>query len=331
MEKLNWINLYTTDAAFNLAAEEYIFEKLPKDRAWFMLWQNDRAVIIGRYQNTRAEINEEYLRANGIKPVRRLSGGGAVYHDLGNLNFTFITDAGDSETLDMRLFCEPIAAALEQMGVNAEINGRNDITIDGKKFSGNAQYIKDGRTMHHGTIMFSSDLSVLGNALKADPAKLESKGIKSVRSRVTNVSEHVRGDMSLEEFRALLIKYVAEEQGGEEYRLSKEDIAAIEKLRDEKYALDEWNYGKSPKGILRREEYIPGCGKLGAYMTVEHDRIETLEFRGDFFSKKDPSELAEKLQGAVPDREGIMKILESVDTEEYFLGAGKENLLKLLV
>lgn len=330
MGRLNWINLYTTDAAFNLAAEEYVFERLPRDRSYFMLWQNDRAVIIGRYQNARAEINEKYIGENGIKVVRRLSGGGAVYHDLGNLNFTFVTDADGEARIDMKVFCEPIAAALREMGAPAEINGRNDITIDGRKISGNAQYMRSGRVMHHGTLMFVSDLEAVEGALNADPAKLESKGIKSVRSRVGNIRDYLP-DIELEEFRRRLIEKISAENESGEYRFSDEDIAEIERMKREKYDLDEWNFGKSPQGVLRRKEYIPGCGKIEVYMTAERDRIASLEFRGDFFSKKEPSELAEKLRGAVPDRDGIMEVLNSVDTEEYFLGAGKEDILKLLL
>ena len=160
-QKLSYLNLYTTDPAWNLAAEQYVFDRLPRDRTYFMLWQNDNAIIIGKHQNTAAEINEQFVRENGVRVVRRLSGGGAVYHDMGNLNFTFIADAGDMESINFRLFCRPVVAALAKIGVTAEINGRNDMTIDGQKFSGNSQYLKEGRVMHHGTIMFDSNLDLV--------------------------------------------------------------------------------------------------------------------------------------------------------------------------
>ena len=152
--KLSYLDLMTTDPSYNLAMEQYVFDCLPRDRMYFMLWQNDNAIIVGKYQNTIAEINEEAVRERGIRVVRRLSGGGAVYHDMGNLNFTFITDVGESNALNLKLFCEPVVRTLATLGVKAEVNGRNDITIDGKKFSGNSQYIRQGRVMHHGTIMF---------------------------------------------------------------------------------------------------------------------------------------------------------------------------------
>ena len=154
--RLSYLNLYTTDPAWNLAAEQYVFDALPRDRTYFMLWQNDNAIIIGKHQNAAAEIDQQFVRENGVRVVRRLSGGGAVYHDMGNLNFTFIADAGSMESINFKLFCQPVVAALAALGVQAEVNGRNDMTINGQKFSGNSQYLKEGRVMHHGTIMFRS-------------------------------------------------------------------------------------------------------------------------------------------------------------------------------
>ena len=201
---MNYLNLFTTDPAFNLAVEEYVFDYLPKDRMYVMLWQNDNAIIIGKNQNTLAEINESYVREQGIRVVRRLSGGGAVYHDMGNLNFTVIADA-QGENLDFGRFCALVVKALQRVGVQAEINGRNDMTIDGKKFSGNAQYLRQGRVMHHGTILFDSNASVLANALQVDEAKIQAKGVKSVRSRVTNVRPCLPEDMTLPQFRQIQI------------------------------------------------------------------------------------------------------------------------------
>ena len=194
---LTVINLYTTDAAFNLAAEQHVFENLPRDRDYLMLWQNANAVIIGKYQNTLAEINTTYIEEHHIQVIRRLSGGGAVYHDLGNLNYTFITDARENEGVNLRSFCEPVVQALRSLGVPAEINGRNDITVEEKKISGNAQYLRNGRVMHHGTLLFDSDLSVVGEALRVDPQKISAKGIHSVRSRVTNIRPYLREDIPI--------------------------------------------------------------------------------------------------------------------------------------
>ena len=205
---LRYINLTTTDPAFNLAAEQYVFENLPKDRSYFMLWQNDNAVIIGKYQNTLAEINLPYVEQHNIRVVRRLSGGGAVFHDLGNLNYSFISDTGSSENLNLRLFCEPVVRALAELGVHAEINGRNDMTVDGKKFSGNAQYLRGGRVLHHGTILYNSDHSVIGEALHVDQSKIAAKGIPSVRSRVTNLLPYFPKGTTLSDFRAALLAHL---------------------------------------------------------------------------------------------------------------------------
>ena len=191
----NYLDLTTTDPHWNLALEQYVFDRLPRDRSYFLLWQNDRSVIIGKHQNTPAEIDLPYVEAQGIQVVRRLSGGGAVYHDLGNLNFTFITDGEGAGTLDFALFCRPVVRVLESFGVSAQISGRNDITVCGKKFSGNSQYTREGRVMHHGTILFDSDLDAVTRALRVDEEKIRSKGVPSVRSRVTNLKEHLPPDV----------------------------------------------------------------------------------------------------------------------------------------
>ena len=311
--KLSYLDLMTTDPSYNLAMEQYVFDCLPRDRMYFMLWQNDNAIIVGKYQNTIAEINEEAVRERGIRVVRRLSGGGAVYHDMGNLNFTFITDVGESNALDLKLFCEPVVRTLATLGVKAEVNGRNDITIDGKKFSGNSQYIRQGRVMHHGTIMFDSDLSVVSEALRVDPTKIQTKGIRSVRSRVTNVAEHLPEKVTLPEFRRILLENILKENPGEAYPLTQDDLAAVEKLRAERYATWDWNYGFSPVCTMLRRRRVDGCGMIEAYITVEHGKIAALSFKGDFFSASEPDELAAHFVGCTPDRAGYEKALGDVD------------------
>ena len=330
MQKLGYINLYTTDPSFNLAAEQYVFDSLPKDRMWFMLWQNDNAVIIGKYQNALAEIDLPYVEEHGIRVVRRLSGGGAVYHDLGNLNFTFVADAGDMEQLNMRIFCEPIVRALGHLGVSAQINGRNDITIDGKKFSGNSQYLRCGRVMHHGTIMFDSNLDVVTKALKVDPTKIESKGIKSVRSRVTNIRPYLPGSITLGEFRRALLGSILEDTPGEEYSFTEDELSAIRAIAEERYGTWEWNFGRSPECTIKKAARIPGCGKVEAYISADHGVIRAVSFSGDFFSTADPAELAQNFIGRIPDREGYLAALSGADVSKYFTGLEKEQLLALL-
>ena len=331
MAELSWLDLYTTDPAFNLAAEQYVFDCLPRDRSYFMLWQNDNAVIIGKYQNTQAEINEKYVREHGIRVVRRLSGGGAVYHDLGNLNFTFIGDAGSLNELDLSLFCRPVIRALSGLGIRAELNGRNDMTIDGKKFSGNAQYMRGGRIMHHGTLMFDSDLRVLTNALNVDPSKIESKGMKSVRSRVTNIKDYAPIGTTLADFRKALIRSIAQEAGGTQYVLNDADLAAIRKICDTRYALWDWNYGKSPAGTIKRSMRFDGCGRIDVTMETEHGCISSLAFRGDFFSTVEPSVLSDRLLGTAYDSESLRDAIKNESISDYFKGLTAEQFIELMI
>ena len=328
--KLSYLDLYTTDPAWNLAVEQVVFDRLPRDRAYLMLWQNDNAIIIGKHQNALAEIDQAYVDAHGIAVVRRLSGGGAVYHDMGNLNFTFITDAADTEHLNFRLFCQPVVDTLAELGVHAEINGRNDITIDGKKFSGNSQYIRQGRVMHHGTILFDSNLDVVSHALRVDPTKIRAKGVSSVRSRVTNVREHLPGHIDLPTFRAVLLRHILAATPGEPYTLTADDLAAVEELRRTRYAAYEWNFGTSPRCTLSKRRRVEGCGTVEVYLTVERGLITDAVFRGDFFSAVEPEELARHLIGLRPMAEDYARTLDGVDVGRYFTGLTNEQFLEIL-
>ena len=327
--KLSYLDLTTTDPAWNLAAEQYVFDCLPKDRMYFMLWRNDRAIIIGKHQNTLSQINERYVKEKDVRVVRRLSGGGAVYHDLGNLNFTFIADAAQRDQLDMQLFCQPVLQTLRALGVDAQVNGRNDMTIGGKKFSGNSQYVKNGRVMHHGTILFNSDLEAVQQALNVDPEKIKAKGVDSVRSRVTNVAEHLQG-ADLEKFRQLLLQNVLQQNPGESYEFTPEDLVQIEKLRQERYAAWQWNYGASPACTLHKKARFEGCGTVEAYLNVVHGRIENAAFYGDFFSVTEPTELAQLLVGCRPEREDYEKILQNTEVSRYFVGMTPAQFLELM-
>ena len=316
----------STDAEFNLALEQYVFDEMDPSREYFMLWQNASAIIVGKNQNTVEE--------NGIQVVRRLSGGGAVYHDMGNLNFTFIRHGGDTANMDLHAFCRPIAAALQQLGVDAQVNGRNDITIDGRKFSGNSQYVKRGRIMHHGTLMFDSDLSVVGQCLQVSKDKIESKGVKSVRSRVTNIREHLPegSNISLEEFWQTLIRFMEADAGSmERYEFTPEDLARVEEIRQARYGQWQWNYGYSPRYSLRKERRIEGVGKILISMEVKDGRLEQVEFYGDYFGSEDGSDVAAVLQGCNMERQALMDRLAQVDVERYFHRLTREQLVDILL
>ncbi len=327
---MTFIDVPTTDPACNLALEQYVFDRMPRDRGYFLLWRNDNAIIVGKHQNTLAEVNEEFVRDHGVQVVRRLSGGGAVYHDLGNLNFTYIVDAAQGPRLNLGLFCRPVAEALRSLGVDAQVNGRNDITVDGKKFSGNAQYVREGRVMHHGTIMFDSDLTVLGQALKVDREKIAAKGVKSVQSRVTNLRPYLPPEITLESFKSGLVESVSRAQPMERYVLTAADMAAVEALRRERYGTWEWNYGASPACSILRRRRVEGCGTVEAYLRTDHGRITDLQFRGDFFSSVEPEMLARRFLGLRPMEGDYRAALEGVDVGEFFTGLDTGTLLDIL-
>lgn len=321
--KLSYLDLYTTDPAWNLAAEQYVFDCLPRGQTYFMLWQNDNAVIIGKHQNAAAEIDQQFVRENGVRVVRRLSGGGAVYHDTGNLNFTFIADAGDMEAINFRLFCQPVVAALAALGVQAEVNGR--------KFSSNSQYLKEGRVMHHGTIMFDSDLDRVAQALHVDQEKIAAKGVASVRSRVTTVRQHMPHPVELEEFRRVLLDNILAQQLGEEYVLTEEDKSQISRLREQRYATWEWNYGQSRECEMTRQKRSPACGGVEAHLSTDRGVIRYIAFTGDFFSVVEPKVLAEKLVGVRLEEQSLRDALAQEDAGRYFSGPKNEELIELLL
>ena len=329
MKNTVYIEVSTTDPAFNLALEEYVFEKMPRDREYFLTWRNDNAIIVGRHQNTAAEINEEFVKEKNIKVVRRLSGGGAVYHDLGNLNFTFIVDAQPGQKVDLRKFCQPIADTLCTLGANATVDGRNDILIDGMKVSGNAQYVRNGRVMHHGTILFDSDMSVLSKALIPDPAKMQAKGVKSVRSRVVNVRKCLNRDMTLQEFRSALANSLMAD-GFERYELTREDIAAITEICQKRYATEQWNYGFCNPDALVRRRRIEGCGTVEAHITLKDNLITGITFRGDYFSTLPPEELGNYMLGLPLVKAALDAALENCRAGDYITGLENGVLTDLL-
>jgi lipoate-protein ligase A len=316
----------------NLALEQFVFDNLGLENDCFMLWQNDNSIIVGKHQNTSGEINAAFVKERNITVARRLSGGGAVYHDLGNLNFTFITGAEKTGGIDFSVFCEPIGKALRYFGVPVEISGRNDMTVEGKKFSGNAQYIKGGRIMHHGTILYDSDLSVLSLALKPGDDKIESKGIKSVQSRVTNIRPYMKEDMKINEFWSSLKNFMGSAFDLREYTLTAEHNAAVEELREKVYSQWSWNYGYSPPATVRKARRIEGCGKIEIFLDLaEEGVIKNIAFYGDFFGSRDPDALVEKLTGCRLEYEELKAALSGVEIAQYFHALDIGNFLSLLL
>lgn len=327
-----YIESPSTDAHFNLALEQYIFDKMDKSKEYFMLWQNDNAIIIGKHQNTIAEINQEYVKEKNIKVVRRLSGGGAMYQDMGNLNFTFIVD--DQKNLgdfDFKTFCIPVVKALSKLDVRAEINGRNDITIDGKKFSGNAQYAKHGRIMHHGTILYHSDINVVANALRISKDKIESKGISSVKSRVTNVKDYIKENIPLDKFKTFLLQYMFTDMELKEYILNENDIKQVQAIQKERYDKWDWNYGYSPKYNIIKERRLDGCGKIELYMEVTNGIIQKFDVFGDYFGNGDKNDLIKLFTGKKIEIHEMKKALKTIDINQYFNNVTEEDFIRLIL
>lgn len=328
---MKYVENYSNDPRYNLAFEEYCFKNLSRDEDYVILWINGPAIIVGKNQNTVEEINGKYVEENNIKVVRRVTGGGAVYHDLGNLNFSIITNVNGNRVIDFKKYNIPILKALEKLGVKCELSGRNDITIDGKKFSGIAQSIWKDRVLNHGTLLFDTKLDVLSKALNVKQDKIASKGVKSVKSRVTNIKPYIKEDIDMEKFRSLLLKYIFEMEGftPEKYELSEEEKASIDKLYREKYSTWEWNYGKSPKFNLNNYKRF-SFGAIDIRLDVKGGMIQDCKIFGDFFGAEDVKDLEDKLKGKRYDRGSLTIELEDEDLTKYFGNITLEEFIDLI-
>lgn len=321
-----------TDPRINLALEEYALRNFKHGQDFLLFYVNEPSIIIGRNQNTLEEINQEYIEKHGIHVVRRMSGGGAVYHDLGNLNFSFITDYDMQSLNNFKKFTSPVIKVLnDKMGVPAEMSGRNDILVDGRKISGNAQYSTNARMFSHGTLLFDTNLGEVVNALNVRMSKIQSKGHKSVRSRVANISEFLEQPMSTKEFRETLLQGLYEQREEfETYHLTEEEWKGVYALRDERYGNWEWNYGRSPKFNLLRDKRFEGIGELDLRLQVENGHIQYLKIFGDFFGQKPVADIEKLLAGVRYDKPALKEALSDIEVREYFGNIGEEAFLDLL-
>ncbi|MEJ5145226.1 lipoate--protein ligase [Sphingobacterium sp. MYb388] len=316
----------SNNAYFNIASEEYLLYKYTKE-AIFLLYINAPSIIIGKFQNTLAEINLDYVQAQGIKVVRRMSGGGAVYHDLGNLNFSFHILLGENDFMDFSTFTQPVVSLLNSMNIPAKLEGRNDLLIEGKKFSGNAKLAKNGKMIQHGTLLISSQMEVLGDALKVNPLKFIDKAVKSNRARVINLNEYLPQDMTVSAFKQLLIEEMRKNNPEAKiYKLTDEDILGIEKLVAEKYSTWEWNFGFSPNYNFKKAIKIP-AGFIEIHLDVHKGYIEKAKIFGDFFASKPIEELENILIGQKHEAVHLAQLLEKHDVTAYF---GKVNIAELM-
>lgn len=318
----------SNDSRCNLAFEEYCFKYLDFEDEIVFLWQNSPTVVIGKNQNTLQEINENFIRENNINVVRRITGGGAVYHDLGNLNYTFIIKAGNKAKIDFEKYSQPMIRALKKFGVECEITGRNDITIEGKKISGAAQSLYKDRVLHHGTLLIDSKLDTLSKALKAKPEKFISKGIKSVRSRVTNIKPYLKQEMDIEKFKKELLTELFNQQNQtiEELKLSSHDLEQISNLFRHKYSTWEWNYGNSPDFNYKKSMRAMG-GTIEVNANVKNGIVDEFKIFGDFFGTKDKEDIEKMIIGCKFDRIHIAELLKNVNLKDYFGLIEKEEFL----
>lgn len=316
---MKFIENLSNDPRYNLAFEEYCFKNLPKDDDYVILWVNGPAIIIGKNQNTLEEVNLAYTKENGISIVRRVTGGGAVYHDLGNLNFSFIVNSKGPKVIDFKKYNVPIIKALNRLGINAELKGRNDLTLDGMKFSGIAQSVWQDRVLNHGTLLLDTKLDVLTQALNVKQDKIQSKGIKSIKSRVTNIKPHLEEDITMERFKEVLLKYIFEMEGREpeEYKLSQEDLDAINKLFKDKYSTWEWNFGSSPAFNYNNYKRFP-FGSIDVRLQIEEGIIKECKIYGDFFGSESVDKLEAKLVGLKYDEDDLLKSITEEELKGYF-------------
>lgn len=321
----------SNNPAYNIALEAYAFKELQSEDELFILWINEPAIIIGKHQNAVQEINKEYTDANGIHVVRRLSGGGAVYHDLNNLNYTIISNKSEEGAFDFKTFSQPVIETLADLGVKAEFTGRNDLEIDGKKFCGNAQAYYKGRMMHHGCLLFDVDMTVLGNALKVSKDKIESKGVKSVRARVTNILSELPEKITVNDFADKILDKMKERYPDmTEYVLSENELAKIQQSYEEQFSTWDWTYGKSPEYTVERSVRYP-AGKITSYIQAENSIITGLKIYGDFFGIGDVSDIEELLIGTRYEYADVLEKLQSIDTTHYFSRMTVEEVAKAIV
>ncbi|GKT03639.1 lipoate--protein ligase [Furfurilactobacillus entadae] len=333
-----YVSMTSHNIGENLATEQYLMNNKQFDEPLLLFYYEEPCIIVGRNQNTMEEINQKYVQEHNIRVTRRLSGGGAVYQDLGNLCFSFVVDSNSEAFGDFKSFTKPIVTALQKMGAESvQVSGRNDILVDGRKFSGNAMYTRNGKTFSHGTLMLDVDLDVVTHALNVPEDKIASKGIKSVRSRVTNLRPYLAPDyqdIDVPTFRDLLLKELFDVNDladikSHEYVVTPEDQKEIDKLYEQYYNNWDWVYGNSPAFTVKKRQHFD-YGTIDARLDVQDGKIVNLKFYGDFFGPEDVTTLSDQLTDIKYDRDHLEGALRDVDLSKYFVGISKEQLIDLL-
>jgi lipoate---protein ligase len=306
----------------NLALEEYIVRNFDEAEDYLLFYINRPSIIIGKHQNTIEEINSDYVKEKNITVTRRISGGGAVYHDFGNLNFSFLTKYDSKKVNNFVQFVAPIVEALKKLGISAEMTGRNDIMADGRKISGNAQFSTTKKMFSHGTLLFNSNIEDVVNALNVSGDKITSKGIQSVRSRVANISELMNKPMEMAEFRDFILNEIFKEEVAKgnpipTIQLSAEQWAEVMELSKSKYQTWEWNYGRSPEFMIQRKNRF-AFGQIDARIEVKDGIMTDIIFFGDFLAHGNANHVAESLKNVRYTIQDITEKLQNIDLKYYF-------------
>jgi lipoate---protein ligase len=307
------IFLENSDPYFCLAAEEYLLKNYSEDI--FMLWQSFDTVVVGKHQNTMGEINYRHVREKGIKVARRISGGGTVFHDKGNVNFTFIKNVSGPQEISFKRFTQPITDALATMGIIAVTSGRNDLMVDNRKISGNAEHVYKNRVLHHGTLLYNSDLKNLGNAIRVVQGKYTSKAVQSNRSIVVNISEFLENPPSVEDFIRMTLRYQLDSSDeNRPFKIPEPEEEIIRKLSSEKFATWEWQFAYSPAYRFLNEG-IWKDKSLNLQFEAEKGKITDLTLEGDAYSENDKNLLKQQIPGVYHNYEPIARLHDQLGIE----------------
>lgn len=317
-----------TDPRLNLALEEFLLRHVRIAEPLLLFYINEPSVIIGRNQNTLEEIDPDYVKSNNIHLVRRLSGGGAVYHDLGNLNFSFITE-GQEDLHNFARFTDPVVRVLRELGIDAQLRGRSDIFAAGKKISGNAQYASRGRMFSHGTLLFDTNIAHMLKAINPRQVKIESKAVQSVRNYVSNIRELLPEDMTIMELKQAILASTFGQNGIPTHELSEGDWDQVRRISADRYETWEWNVGRSPRFNVQKSERFP-AGKVDARIDVDKGLVQSIKIYGDFAGKQEIAELEERLIGVRYDPDLLAEALQDSDVQHYIGGLTREQFLELL-
>lgn len=323
------INQPVTDPYFNIASEEYLLKNFSENI--FLLYTNSPSIIVGKHQNTMAEINHEFVAKKRIPVIRRLSGGGTVYHDFGNINYTFITNGSEGNLVDFKKHTQPIVDVLKSLGIDARIGGKNDIRVGDRKISGNAEHIYKNRVLHHGTLLFNSNLDELNESIKVNLDAYTDKAVKSIRSHVANIAEYLNKDISIEQFKAMLILHIKTLfPNAFDYQFTPSNIDSINELIATKFSTWEWNFGYSPSYVLNRQLSIKN-EFWNIEINVERGIIIKVAIKGNSSISKSIEELEKLIVGCIHEKKEMSQRLGNIDLKQYIPEITKESFIENLL